>query len=234
MTPIIDVNTTVTQTLPFSKRLTKWVLFVQSVCFPTKWLNTNVLTGYRGGTGASNYDPAITYDLYNQVIYNYGVWESLVSGNTGNTPDASPLQWMKVNDSFIGATERAHFGQGRLQLEYALNRYFQSAFRPPASYSGGDYSPKSDIYLTNDEPAFVSFSVGTDSQPLGAIGIASTNLGIGTDSVIGDANSYSFTMHIPTGVLENINTDFGIAQTVINNFFQPILISGVRYSVVNY
>jgi len=90
MTPIVNIDTTVIQSLPFSKRLTKWICFLQSVCYPVKWLYNNVLTNYMNGTVAPNYAPGVTYSLGQQVIFNYSVWESVINNNTGNTPNLVP------------------------------------------------------------------------------------------------------------------------------------------------
>ena len=91
MTPIININTTVIQSLPFSKRLTKWILFVQSVCYPIKWLYTNVLSGFMNGSTPANYNASTNYNSGTQVIYNFGVWESTVGGNINNQPNYVPI-----------------------------------------------------------------------------------------------------------------------------------------------
>ena len=90
MTPVVDIDTTVIQSLPFSKRLPKRIVFLQSVCSPVKWLYNNVLTNYMNGTVAPNYAPVATYSRGQQVIFNYGVWESVVNNNQGNTPNLVP------------------------------------------------------------------------------------------------------------------------------------------------
>jgi len=90
MTPVVDIDTTVIQSLPFSKRLPKWILFLQSLCYPIKWLYSNVLAGYMNSTAAPNYSPTVTYSTGQQVIFNYGVWESAVNSNTGNIPNYTP------------------------------------------------------------------------------------------------------------------------------------------------
>ena len=91
MTPIVNIDTTVIQSLPFSKRLPKWILFLQSVCYPIKWLYNNVLTGYMNGYVLPGYSHSVTYNLGQQVICNYGVWESTINNNTGNTPNLTPV-----------------------------------------------------------------------------------------------------------------------------------------------
>jgi len=91
MTPIVNIDTTVIQSLPFSKRLPKWICFLQSVCSPVKWLYNNVLTNYMNGTEAPTYAPGATYSLGQQVIFNHSVWESVINNNTGNTPNSTPV-----------------------------------------------------------------------------------------------------------------------------------------------
>lgn len=230
MTPTVDINNTVVQTLPFTKRVSKWILFVQSVCYPIKWLYS-VLTGYMNGTVALNYNSATTYSLGNKVIYHYGIWESLANSNTGNTPDISPAQWLLINDSFIGAREMTHYGSGRITLEWALNRYFQTVFRQP----NDPISPAhSDIYITNIVPAYSSF-VSYTTEPLTSdVFTTHTFYFSFTDELYTFATSYFFQVHIPVAVYTAINPSSTIADTIIRRFLDKYVVSGVQYTIVTY
>lgn len=239
MVPVIDANTTVIQTLPFAKRKPKWIIFMQSFCFASKWLYNNVLTGYMGGTIADSYSQIILYTLGQQVIYNYGVWESLVSGNTGNTPDASPLQWMKVNDSFIGATERAHYTCNRIVFEWALNRYFQQqltsngfiGFRQPDD----PISPtRSDIYINNVAPVYPTFIVAPDEADSDNISPVGSSGWVTPDEEFTAATSYLFSINIPAAVYGAIGADGPTADSIIGQFVNSYAAAGTRFEIVTY
>ncbi len=230
MTPIVDIDNTVVQVLPFTKRITNWILFVQSVCYPIKWLYS-VLKGFINGTYAGNYNVGITYNLGNQVIYNYGLWESLTSGNAGHTPNASPVWWLNVNNSFIGAMEVAHYGGSRLTLEWALNRYFQTTFRQP----NDPISPAhSDIYITHLTPVYTSFvSYTTETLTSDVYTNGDSGYSFISEVYAGEA-SYGFVVHIPVAVYIGINASSAIANTILRQFLDRYVVCGVQYIIVTY
>lgn len=230
MTPQADINILAVQNLPIDQRLKKWILWAKGLVYPLFW-RMGLFVQYQNGTMVSNYSGAVTYDIGGQVKFNYAVWESLVNGNTGNIPDASSDYWIKVNDSFIGISESSRYGGGKLNLEWALNRYFQTTFRQPDS----DVSPTpSEIYITNTAPVYVSIAVGAASQELDTVSTVSGMTGIATDSIIGSATSYNFTVHIPAGVYAAINTDAAIAETIVRQFLDNYVVSGIQYIIVTY
>lgn len=64
---------------------------IQPVIFQsTQLLSTTAVETY------SNYAAGTTYNTGDKVIYNYRVFESLVSSNTGNQPDTNPTKWLDI------------------------------------------------------------------------------------------------------------------------------------------
>ena len=64
---------------------------IQPVIFQsTQLLSTTAVETY------SNYAAGTTYNPGDKVIYNYRVFESLVSSNTGNQPDTNPTKWLDI------------------------------------------------------------------------------------------------------------------------------------------
>ena len=224
--------------MPFSKRLTKWILFVQSVCYPIKWLYTNVLTGFMKGGSFANYSVIATYNSGDQVIYNFGVWESLTSGNTGNQPDISPAQWLNVNSSFIGISEQAKYTGNYLPLTYALNRNFQTIFRQPpypVPYDFGVGGTFPDIYITNDVPVFTSFVLYPTNLLSSDIYPTTSAPFILYDSpVYPDASSFQFKVHFPLAVYNSLGIADPIRNSIINRFINQYCPAGIGFSIVTY
>ena len=64
---------------------------IQPVIFQTsQLLSTTAVETY------SNYAAGTSYNTGDKVIYNYRVFESLVSSNTGNQPDTNPTKWLDI------------------------------------------------------------------------------------------------------------------------------------------
>lgn len=230
MTPQADINILAVQNLPIDQRLKKWILWAKGLVYPLFW-RMGLFVQYQNGTMVSNYSGAVTYDIGGQVKFNYAVWESLVNGNTGNIPDASSDYWIKVNDSFIGISESSRYGGGKLNLEWALNRYFQTTFRQPDS----DVSPTpSEIYITNTPPTYVSFVSFSTETLTSNVYTNITSDFVFTDEVYGSASSYLFTVNIPAAVYAAINADAAIAETIVRQFLDKYVVSGVYYEIVTY
>lgn len=230
MTPLINIANGAVENLPPSHRALRWVLWVKALVYPLA-RRMGLFVQYQNGTTALNYDGGTTYNTGDQVVFNYGVWESQQDGNTGNTPDVSPTRWQQVNTSFIGMNERSRYGGGRLNLEWALNRYFQTTFRQPDN----PITPTpSDIYITNDEPLYVSF-VSFTTEPLTSnVYTTQTSDFVFTTEVYDTASSFRFIVHIPTAVYAAINADAGIAETIVRQFLDRYVASGVFYTIATY
>ena len=251
---------------------------MQSVCYPIKWLYNNVLSGYMTGTVAPAYSSTVIYSPGQQVIYNYGVWESVVNNNKGNTPNITPVfnpsatytlgmyvlygsayyvcnvssttgsfvaadwglaasaPWMQVNNSFIGAKERAGYNSQYLTLTWALNRYFQTTFRQPpypAPYGGG--SLFSAIYITNEEPAFTSFLSFTTEALTSNVYTTGTGTDVVLTTYVNDIGStFIFTINIPSAVYTAINSNPTIANSIINQFITPLIPAGITWTIATY
>lgn len=230
-----DIPTYVNNTLPQQYRLPKFILFVQQALSQLAW-RWGVFKGYRDGEATLPYSAGTTYGAGNRVQWNFATYESLQGSNTGNTPDTSPLFWIMRNANFIGATERAKYGCGYLQLTYQLNRYFGTTFRQPP-YPGiyGGSGTFSDIYITNQALTYVSFvSYTTETLTSKVYTTGTGGSDVFTVESYGSASTYQFIVHIPTAVFTALGATTAIRTSIVNRFIALYVPSGIGWSIVTY
>ncbi len=211
-----------TQMLPPDKRGRFMRAYVACVLTPMQWIN-DLFREYRKGSTAPPYLTSTTYAIYERVVYRYAVYESLQSGNLNNDP-LNTAWWMKVQDNFIGVDERIKYSGHKLNLEYALNRYFGTTFRQPPN--------QSDIYIiTHPKPASV-FIVGADDD--------NSSIVFATTSSEFVLNEYSFsdfinmTIRVPQAVYDALDIDPANREAIVRNFADRYVVAGIIYNVETY
>jgi len=221
--PTTDFNTTAENLLPPHRRQVRFKVLAKGFVYPLVWLNT-IFENYKNGSTANAWDTGITYNLNDTVVYNFGVYISLVDGNIANIPDFALASWLKVQDSFIGATERTKYNASRIVFEYALNKYFGTIFNQPPTLS--------DIYITDDVPEYTSFMMSAyDTTPVSYM-YANYSTGIMFDPpVYAVASFYKFTINIPTATYVGLGAN---AEQIIRNFADKYTLIGTTYTINQY
>lgn len=215
---------------------------MQSLVYGWSW-NYTMFSMYRQSTTLLAYDPATAYAENFALVYNFKIYISLQSGNTGNSPDASPDWWYPVAGNFIGYTERIKYTGRYLDLTFALNRYFSyqiaSAGLPgflqppyPDPYGGG--TAFSSIYITNYTPQYASLGVTSAPQALSAITSLSTGFGVTSVAVVASATSYVFAVHIPIIVFNSLGVNDSIRTAIVRRFVDIYNPSGISYEILTY
>lgn len=214
-----DTGIFVDNNLPPDKRKPNFSVTVFSLLSGLKY-NNDKYKLYREGDLYIPWLSATSYSIDDVVTYQGMNYISLQNSNVGNRPIASPLYWLVINQSSIGADERVRYQPNKLIFEYALNRYFGTTFRQPDDVS--------DIYITNASFFNQSFIVG---------GIESNSSiiykGTSTGYVINDyfvQLGYSFVINIPASVY----ADLGGSDTIVRNFADKIVPAGKNYIILTY
>jgi hypothetical protein len=221
--PDIDFNQQAVQTLPTAQRKTNWKIFVQALISATDWLY-KVFKSFRNGETLALYNPATTYAVGAKVQYGFSTYESLVAGNVGNTPATAPQYWILRNTYFIGAEERAMYTGQKLIFEYALNRYFRTTFRQPAT------GLTSDIFLETYLPNNLSFIMYPDSTSDKMYPTYSTGYMFPTP-VYSIATTFKFNIHIPVAVYAALGPT---ADQIIRGVADKYAFVGTEYGIIQY
>jgi hypothetical protein len=146
--------------------------------------------------------------------------------------------WVKIQDNFIGANERALYSASRLVFEYALNKWFFTTFRQPSS----DDTVHSDIYIKpnvrlNDllymGPAGNGYNYIPPLSPM-------ATPYVGLSSLL--ANNFDFTIFFPVGNYNDLDAEPDVIATnnttqrdnIVRSFADKINAAGMIYNITTY
>lgn len=225
--PVIDIDNEAEQLLPPPKRLPKFLLFWRACLSPIKRDNK-----YRqwmlGGADTDFYSSTFTYAQGDNTKDIYGVYESLVSDNTGN-PTTDTTKWVKVLQSFVGVKELAQYTSQKLTFEYSLNRQLNGL--AAGTIKSEFNAANGDIYIINVVPAYTSFVMYPDSASSSKM-YPTFSTGIMFDPpVYLGATTYQFIINVPSGLYASFGA---AAEQIIRQFADRYTIVGTGYTIQQY
>jgi hypothetical protein len=216
----IDISVTTEQLLPPEKRSSKMLAWVVNLVSPLQYLSDLIFTSYRTGSTASPYASG-AYSKGDRVRYYYAIYESLSDLNT-DLPTAAT--WRKVQDNFIGVTERAIYTGQKIVLEYAINKWFNTQFRQPPL--------QADIYITSPGINVPFFRIGSgEGNSSSVFSNASSEFVIDSYDI---AQNYSIIINVPLAVFTALGNNDDDRENIIRNFVDRYIISGIYYKVQTY
>ena len=136
----IDYSIQTNNLLPVNKRKTVYQTLMLIVTYPLQWLNTLWAEVYiRGMFGLSDvWVSSTTYNQGDRVVgLDNSVYESL-NTNLNQDPTTTSGYWFKIEDNFIGVSERINYNAQILTFDYAINKWFGqqgASFAQPPSLS---------------------------------------------------------------------------------------------------
>lgn len=214
----INISTLIDRVTPPKKRSTN--LLALAVGLLSAWNRVyNTFTAYKIGSTSPNWS-AGTYDIYDQVIYERRVYESLESGNTATPDDAS--KWKLLLNSYLGVDMSQMFNCGKLEFEYGLNKYFGTAFVQPPGVS--------DIYITNNTIDIQVFRIGAIETTSSAMGYAGSEQFIMYDYSIASQPAL-FAINVPIAFYTALGAD---AEQIIRNFADKYCACSITYEIITY
>jgi hypothetical protein len=227
MIPVIDFDIYANLIMPLNHRLKETLLYVRATLYSVKRLY-EIFTLYKSGSGCDWYDSGAAYPLGYRVKTIFGVYESLVDGNTGNaTTDTT--KWQQILDSYIGIEERVRYCSNKIVYEYALNRWFGTVFQ---QYTDTAYTHVSDIYITTAEPTYPTFVVGLTTGD--AVGLTESTGWVSSTPIYTSASTYKFNIYVPTIVYNALGTTTDIREKTFRGFADRLKPSGTTYNIILY
>ena len=184
------------------------------------------------------YNSSNTYLVGEVVIHESNYYQCIINVSSPETFDPAkwnqipaPGAWIKLNDNFVGASERSKYSFNKLVFEYALNRYFNTTFRNPTSWDGSGvfYTPPSDIYIKTNVPSYTSFVCG---GLVPSFSFDSYSTGFISDTTTYIASSvFSFTVYIPSATYTALGTT---REQIVRSVVDKYNLSGITYSIQSY
>lgn len=223
--------------LPPHRRTKRFIAWTKGMISQSLRLSL-IFKNYISGFSAPYYDALVTYNFDDEVVDNYKIYKSIIDSNLGNIPGANLDKWQEVSPSLIPLEERLRFSYQKINLEYAINAYFQEEL--DANGFVGFIQPddpiaptNSDIFIDNEPIAFGSYTVFDDEVGCG-ITFADKSAGfVFADEYFIDATTYLFNINIPTAVYADIGTP-DVAETVVRKFMDTYVPSGIKYQIKTY
>jgi hypothetical protein len=217
----IDFDNQVGDLIPPDKRTINFATLLQSLTKGLQYTHDLIFDSYKKGSTAPAYAVGV-YAKYDQVIYNKAVYESLVDGNNATPTDLT--KWRVIQENYIGVDERILYNGGKLILEYALNKWFDTTFLQPPLVS--------DIYLTTNPTLLSVFRVGYTEDESSSVGDFASSENVFNDYSF--AANYGLTINIPVAVYNALGPDAATREAVVRNFADKYVITGVFYDINAY
>ena len=158
-----------------------------------------------------------------------------------NATGASAIYWVKVQDDFIGANERALYNASRLVFEYALNKWFYNSnthYRNPVSGN-------SDIYIVPNVRDSDMLFMGPAGNGYNFIPAAYGEAMPYTNLTSAPPSAFDFTIHFPVAIYNDlVSTAVEAAVTATHNsalrdsivmaFADKLNAAGMTYNIITY
>jgi len=211
----IDYSQQAPELLPPDKRDRPRISLIASLLTGVQWCRDLIMGSYKNGSTDPNYSPG-TYPIYAKVIYNKSVYYSLVNNNT-DLPTVTS-SWLKIQDNFLGSSERVKFNGQNIVLEYALNQRFNGTFRPPPSIT------PSDIYMQILPSVVAGFNVG---KSIGStVGRTTSTDKIGLSSPFVKVNN--FKVNVTAAIFATTN------EQEIRDFINLYIPASIKFTITTY
>lgn len=199
--------------MPPDKRQPKNKGTLQAVFTAVQWARDLLFGSYKTGATALPYSTG-TYNLYDQVIFKKGVYESLIPNNT--TSPSNTTNWRLIQANFLGVDERVLFSAQKAILEYALNQRFGGQFRMPPATSHSDIWIQTlpaiaiGFLIGNSKGSFIGNSKSSDSIGQGATFRQLTNFQINFLSAL-----YTQTSESEVRDFVNLYNNLGLTYIIV-------------------
>jgi len=216
----INYSQKVIETLPPDKRQPKTTAYLQQLAKEISVNHNQLFNLYKRYQLASVWS-AGSYSRYSTVRYGKSIYTAVE--NTSDEPSFTNA-WIMVSPNFMGNDFRLAITGEKLVLEYALNLWFDTAFRQLPSVS--------DIYLVTNTIADSVFFVGHSEFESSTI-----YQNISSEFVI---NAYSFTdqynltIMVPIAVFNALGTTNDIRNSIIKSFADLYISAGITYKIQTY
>lgn len=219
---IFNTNFIGEKLVPPALRGTIHLAWLKVILAPIQSLWRLIFVDYKDGSLYARYNSLSAYVRTDRVVYSdRKVYECILNASAGITP-ANTTYWVKVNDNFIGASERVKYNSQKILFEYALNKWF---FVDPAA---------DQIYIENNIVNGSFFLLG------GQDGLTSSKLAnnsVDSSSYLGNAYTptlYDYTIYVPLAVFNAQGSTTANREQAIRNFADKYNLAGMIYNVVTY
>lgn len=205
-----------------------------------QYLHDLFFNDYADGSSADDWSSVTTYLYLQRVRYkdNY-IYELNVPSLVSATPPNQDSQWVRVLNNWVGVRERSKYTSHKIVFEYALNKWFKTTFSQPTGWDGsGNPTPRSDIYIQNNDSINHSFVFGANEAESSAVFVNDLEQQEFINIDI-NFNKNMFTINIPSAVYDALLSSDppGITtpkDNIVRAFADKYVLGGVNYNIAIY
>lgn len=210
------------QLTPPVLRTSKFLQWLYVITNPIYRIYKNVFSNYKDGDTSSEYDPTVTYNVFDTVIFtDNSVYECIVNGTVG-IDCLNTTNWNKINDTYIGMSERIYYTSQIITLEYILNRHFRNI------------GVTNQIYILNNQISTTYFVMANAD-------IYSSNLANNSfysSSFMGANPSfptqYNMTIMFPVTLYNSLDSSSVNREKIVRNLVNKYILAGITYNIQTY
>ncbi len=214
------------------RRLSKFKAFMQSLMKPLQWLRDLFFVDYVGGVKYSDYSNVTTYSYGDRITYvDRSNYEYIGATGSGNLP-TDTTYWIKVQDIYLGLTERSKYSSMKIILERVLNTYFNiTPTTAPLIYI------QTNLTLANN---FIVYPFNTATTAYVYKGFSNQTSFVFTFSYT--SSPYCFTIKVPialanaltTETLDSVPNISASRASIIQNLVDKYNTASVGYNIETY
>lgn len=210
------------QLTPPVLRNSKFLQWLYVITNPIQRIYKNVFSNYKDGDVSSAYDPTVTYNIFDTVIFtDNSVYECIVNGTVG-IDCLNTNNWNKINDTYIGMDERIRYTSQTITLEYILNKNFNNI------------GFTNQIYIINNQISSTYFLMGRgavySSDLVRVSSSASTFMGTHGSFPI----QYNMTVMFPAALYASLDSDPSNQNLIVRNIVDKYILAGIKYNIQTY
>jgi hypothetical protein len=216
----IDYNQKVIETLVPDKRQPKTIAYLQQLVKEVSQNNTQLTNIYKTFQTTA---PWASGSYLRNAVVRYGKSIYIAVQNTSDEPSYTNA-WIMVSPNFMGNDFRLAIRGEKLNLEYALNIWFNTTFRQLPLVS--------DIFLTTNTIIDSVLRVGINEFESSKI-----YQNISSEFVINGytfTDQYNLTINVPIAVYNALGTTNDIRTSIIKSFADLYISAGITYKIQTY
>lgn len=221
----IDYELQTENLTPPDKRKPKFLAYLYAFVSVVQTIRDRFYNQYADGFVGSFWLPSTPYAKGDKVIGpDNAVYEVITSGFAGSTdpPNLDPINYTKIQDTYIGLRERLKYNSQKLLLEYILNKWFRVAV-PPADQ----------IYITNNSLDLNGFVLGEFEDTSSSIAQTESYQQGYLGNLYG-FDSYAFTIYVPVAVFNALASTDQERENIIRARADKYVYAGFIYNVIKY
>lgn len=205
--------------LPPELRQPKHRAWLKVLLTPLQYFRDLFFDSYIDSVNVPVWDSSTTFFPGVRTIYFDNSVYECVQTNSNTIPNSAPIYWRKIQDVYIGVTERLQYNSQIIIFEYALNKWFRNIGATDQIYIVTNQTESDFFQMAESEVLSSSMSM-LDLYATEFMGVSFTAL-----------TQYDYTIMVPAVLFASLATLPSDSENIIRNIVNKYNMAGMQYSV---